>query len=580
MNDLIDEQELRDALEPLRPEADAFEAGVRKRLRSMPQHRKLDIPAFDDSPWLHVAASMVPLSLIGKTASAHTVMPLGMVPLGYKIIGYVALPSISILLMLGATLIAMFKIRKAQVSPASGDADAAKQSLDVLKNWWWSFGLIPTCLSLIALIAFVSGYTFPVFLFFLGSGFAMVALVTRLGQAGIIDRGTVGGSLISSLVGLAQVMQITTIFDSGRHLLDQSLVMLILLLAAILLGLVISLGQWNGRRTFAIAFMLIVSAALIFGFFGQSIWNPMTIHKLQNHVEGFEQSRFSSSSWQHWAVPAVWLQQSGVTLDLSKPKALLEAEMAGEQNPFILGVASRAGLMTSADFARVRDPFKRRKLLLDPYSRDQPITSIGQQEFSIRELAMDGQWNEGELDLLESRLIQTLRYSLSPARADLGDLLIATHLLEAIGRPCNDASIRQQVQLTLVKMQRIEFNLGSRKGGFAAFPTLNHSDLLTTSSAIELMETYGLPPEINLMAIRSFLRPSMTDGWMLHDVALRDAGLRFPARMRLENLLGVSPLTWTDYIRHEPSIAMAIVFALLCFFATLGCPPRVQPLHR
>jgi len=36
-------------------------------------------------------------------------------------------------------------------------------------------------------------------------GIAMVTLVTRLGRAGLIDRSTVGGTLITSLLGLMQV---------------------------------------------------------------------------------------------------------------------------------------------------------------------------------------------------------------------------------------------------------------------------------------------------------------------------------------------------------------------------------------
>lgn len=125
------------------------------------------------------------------------------------------------------------------------------------------------------------------------------------------------------------------------------------------------------------------------------------------------------------------------------------------------------------------------------------------------------------------------------------------------------------MQQTLVAMQRTRFNLGGRKGGFATYPTLDHSDLLTTSSAVELMKYYGVPSELDLMAIRSFLRPSMNDGWMVQEAVVREA-----TKMRLESHPQVPALRWWDYVRYEPSIAMAIVFTLLCFFATLGCPNR------
>ena len=381
---------------------------------------------------------------------------------------------------------------------------------------------------------------------------------------------------MSSLLGLAQVTQITSSVHSGCHFLDQGLVMMILILAALLLGALLTIGKWNGKRSVMKMIGFVIAAVLVFAFFGVSIWNPMTTQKMKAHIESFEEARFSSVTWQHWAVSTVWLQQSGIALDLSKPRALFQTEIEGEQNPFILGVASRTGLVVPADLPRVRDPFHQKKLLLDPYSRGQAILSIGQLEFAIRKLVMLGQWQEGELDHLESRLLGSIKRSVAPETAELNEALIATLLLKTIGRPCTDGSIRQQMQKQLVAMQRTRFNMGGRSGGFAAYSTLGHSDLFSTSAAVELMEHYGVPPELNIMAIRSFLRPSTVDFWATDT-------MRAATRMRLESLAEVLPLTWWATIRHEPSIAMAIVFSLLCIFATLGCPNRsennAQPLH-
>ena len=182
---------------------------------------------------------------------------------------------------------------------------------------------------------------------------------------------------------------------------------------------------------------------------------------------------------------------------------------------------------------------------------------------------MLGQWQEGELDLLESRLLATIKYSVSPEFAQLENPLVATLLLEAIGRPCKDDSIRQQMQHHLVAMQRTRFKRGGRNGGFASHMKSDHGDLFSTSVAVELMENYGVPSELNIMAIRNFLRPSIVDFWEPDTAAMKVA-----TRRRLEGLAQVPPLKWWDYVRYESSIEMAIVFALLCFFATLGCPNR------
>ncbi len=575
MNDLIDEQELRDAMQPLRIDPLAFEASVRRKLEEITLQKAESTIRFSDSPWLEVAASMVPLSLLSKTTGSSVIVPFGKASLGYKLVGYAALPVLSILVMLGATLLAVFRIRKAQLSPQSDSPDAAQQQSAILIKWWTGLGLIPSGFSFIALVVFLMGYTFPVFIFFAVSGIAMVTLISRLGHAGLLDRQSVGGVLISSLMSMAGISHIYNIFNSGCHLLDQQFVMMILWLAAIFLGMLLTFDKSPGLHTVAMMTVQISAAVLVFGFFGQSIWNPMNTERMKHYVESFDKARFSSVTWQSWAVPTAWLRESGVKLDLSKPRALLESEIAGEQNPFILGVASRTGLLEPDDFSRIRDPFQRRKRLLDRYAHDQSISSIEQVEFAIRELVRLNQWTPGELDLLESRLLATIRDAMTSKYGGLDEALIATESLQAIGRPCsNDPSIRQQMQQTIVAMQRTGVRLGGRNGGFAKYHSSPQSDLLTTSTAIELMEHYGVPPELNLIAIRSFLRPEMVDSFRSDLAAVRAA-----TKMRFENLPQVPPLTFWDYIRHEPSILMALVFAALCFFATLGCPYRPQIDH-
>lgn len=575
MNDLIDEQELRDAMQPLRPDPRAFEEGVKGKLEAMTLQKAESTIRFNDSPLLQVAASMVPLSLLSKTTGSSVIVPFGKASLGYKLVGYAALPVLSILVMLGATLLAVFRIRKAQLSPQSDSPDAAQQQSAILIKWWTGMGLIPTGLSFIALVVFLMGYTFPVFIFFAVSGVAMVTLITRLGQAGLLDRQTVGGVLISSLMSMASISHIYIIVNSGCYLLDQQLVMMILWLAAIFLGILITFDKRLRLQTVVMMTVAISAALLVVGFLGQSIWNPMNTERMKHYVESFDRARFSSATWRNWAVPTVWLQKSGVELNLSKPRALLESEIAGEQNPFILGVASRTGLIEPNDFSSIRDPFQRRKRLLDKYARDQSISSIEQVEFAIRDLIRLNQWKEGELDLLESRLIATIRDAMTSKYGDLDEALIATEFLQAIGRPCNnDPSIRQQMQQTIVAMQRTKFRLGGRNGGFAKYHSSPQSDLITTSTAIELMEHYGVPSELNLIAIHSFLRPEMIDS-----VKPDLAAVRVATKKRFENLPQVPPLTFWDYIRHEPSILMALVFAALCFFATLGCPYRPKIDH-
>jgi hypothetical protein len=184
MKELIEEQDLRDAFAAFRPDAAVFEAGVRSRLSAMPQPQSPFDGSNATSPWLQVAASMIPLSLFNKAVVPGAVIPLAKVSLGYKLWFYAALPAVSVLLMVTATLFALIRIRQAHLSPASKSVGAAQQQLIILKKWWITYGFIPVCLSLVALFLSLSGYAFPMFIFFLCSGGAMLALVTRLGTSG------------------------------------------------------------------------------------------------------------------------------------------------------------------------------------------------------------------------------------------------------------------------------------------------------------------------------------------------------------------------------------------------------------
>ena len=93
---------------------------------------------------------------------------------------------------------------------------------------------------------------------------------------------------------------------------------------------------------------------------------------------------------------------------------------------------------------------------------------------------------------------------------------------------------------------------------------------MTTAAVVELLEIYGIPDDLDLMALRSYLRPSTSDRQMMLQSALRVA-----TKQRLESIPGVPPVRWRDYIRHEQTLWMALMVAILCFYATLGSAVRV-----
>src|SRR5205823_3140649 len=89
-------------------------------------------------------------------------------------------------------------------------------------------------------------------------------------------------------------------------------------------------------------------------------------------------------------------------------------------------------------------------------------------------------------------------------------------------------------------------------GGFMSFEQLHAGDLNATADAVELMEIYGIPKDLDLNWDRSFLRPSF----------LRPSGPKWIAATtldRLNRLPGATRPSWFDILYFERSFFAAVV---------------------
>jgi hypothetical protein len=85
--------------------------------------------------------------------------------------------------------------------------------------------------------------------------------------------------------------------------------------------------------------------------------------------------------------------------------------------------------------------------------------------------------------------------------------------------------------------------------------------------AIELMEVYGIPENLDLNWARLFLKP----------IGIRrseDQWIAAVALDRLNHLPGVSQPTWWDLLYFESSLIASMVLVGLCVYATLSSPKR------
>lgn len=79
------------------------------------------------------------------------------------------------------------------------------------------------------------------------------------------------------------------------------------------------------------------------------------------------------------------------------------------------------------------------------------------------------------------------------------------------------------------------------------------------------MEVYGVPDDLDLSWVRSFLRPSV---YRLSD----DKWVAAASFDRLNHLSGVSRPTWLEVLYYERTLLAAAVLVGLCIYATLTSP--------
>lgn len=554
----IEERELQSALSHWRVDPVEFEHSVRKRvLAGKPQ-------STTRSPWTAIAASVVPLPLLSQSAlsAPTTLAKIGALE---RLIGYLAIPAIGLLLVAGATAIGLFHIGLAQRHPAKENANPG-ELFGLVAHWWRRYGWMMAAFSLLALALQLTGFTLPLMLAILVSGCTMAALVIQLGRAGLLDRRIVGSHVLTSLLMLAQLIPVFTLRDAGVHLLDQELIQVALLIAAALGAIYLVIDKQVPALTEKRSVTIFVLGATILGAALWSLAQPVSDSSLRRHVESFRVAKFHTASWNLWSIPASWLHESGITVDLSQPRQLLLQELQNKPNPFVLANAFESGLMTSRELSLLGNLADSKARLLDENAAHLPLPSVEQVYYKIAALATLNQLTQSDQDLLEARLLMTLRTQLE--REDLTSLrslLAASKSLEAINRPCRDDAIQAGIQKLLVSLQRLQPQIGGGTGGFAASPKLHHADLVATSEGVELMQRYGLPGELKVMPLRSFLRPSLIDMVSSYHAAARAATLR-----RLEKLPGVPPLTYWDYLQCEANLWMTLMLVTMSFVAVLG----------
>jgi hypothetical protein len=577
---LIPEDDLRTALRPCRVDPITFEAAVRRRLEAAETEHE-DDPLAGLSPLLKSVAALLPLPLVTGCKTIGTAARLAPAAGSTKLLGYVAFPAISLFLLLGAAVFSIVKIRSIRDGNGSrlGDERAVREGV---REWWrchqWRAWLVFAATLALALI----GATWLLFPLYIVSFGFLLCVLASFARRGLGNRRLIGQSCLMGLMSLGQIAGFSGIGDQDIHFVDQLLVCPVFFCGAlVLLPFIMGNSQRSDTRvsrmrqwiTGGLFFVAVVSITV--WFMNPILW-PATPSKIKHYVESFENAPYSSVSWRDWEIVARWAIESKLNPDLSGARRLLAREISGEQDPFVLGSAFRVGLVRADQIGQLRDYEEQRHFLLGDRRRlleTGPITSLAQKDWVIRASVLRNDLSPGERDSLEKRLHATIE-DLSDNPYDvLETALRATRLLEIIARPVDRDQYRDRVHDWLRKFHCKSGGGFQVAGGFKQYLAVPVGSLEATSYAVELMDIYGIPGDLDLNWVRSFLRP----------LSRRDSDDRkwiaAAARDRLNHLPGVTQPTWLAVAYYERSLIAAAVLVGLCIYATLTSPqpkPRSQ----
>jgi hypothetical protein len=577
---LVPEDDLRAALRPYRVDPGTFESAVRARVRdssSRADDRLASLP-----PALRGAAAFLPLKIIAAGQIPATTSKLVPAMGASKLLGYVAFPAISLFMLFGAAVISIVKIRRIRDENSSAAVDE-KVLRESTRQWWHDnkWGALSVLAASVAM-AWI-GATWLLFLCYIVSLGLLIVVLTSLAKIGLGNRLMVGRSCLIGLCFLGQLAGFPGIGEQDIHVVDQALLVPLFFSGALVIELVMGgsmigshrrAGGWDkqSRLIAPVAVFTLILVPLSVWYLNPILW-PATPARIKAYVESFDTARFSTASWQEWEIAASWTALSKLAPDLSRPRRLLDAEIAGEQNPVILGTAFRVGLVRTDQLSRLTDYERQRHILLDRPIRileTLPFTSLDRDDWVIRAAILRHELTAEQRDYLEERLHATLEAVSTAPWAVLKTPLRATQLLELIGRPVNPDRYRSKIHGLLRAFHSKKGGGFQVAGGFKDYnqEKVQVGSLEATSDAVKLMEFYGFPAGLDPNWVRSYLRP----------LYIRSPPQSYMAAVTLDglnHLPGVTQPTWLETLYYERSLVAALVLIGLCLYATLSSPvPR------
>lgn len=553
---MIEEQELRDALRPHRPEADEFARKVRERI-DVAESR-----AQAPRSWLENAAAVLPPGfltlkpalLTGSKGSAKGAVP-----------ALLAMPAISLMMLLLTFWAALRSIGRL----SAAEADGSEQMVVDVRHWWSRHHFLAIASYALIFVLLIVRPADAFVLLLIVSMAALVILLRGISAAGLADQVNVSSRCLGLLIILGCVTFQFTMFVSERW------TPVVLFAGAFLVALRGGLLRARYHRSKAAG---IAAPVILLGFTLLTGWIALRPgvpdqEERRHQAESFDPSQ-GSPYWEEWSLCVAALADAGIRVDVSRAEAWLRERIAGNQeiNPYIRRHAIRAGLLEADEWVAVRDASRAQRLLDTPG----PIPFLVQEVSQLQALVHLPALDERQRDRLVSRLRET--WSQDRRYNSFEEMLIVERTLEALGAAIDPAEARAEVHDALRRCWRADRRSGKPSGGFSNSPTLDHVDLEATFRGIELMVRHGVPDEIDLRQIEHYLHETSRTALPFFP-RLQPAWLAAGASDLLDRRLEVPAVTPWELLLESRMLLGAVLLVLLSLHVTRSAP-RVGPNGR
>lgn len=600
-NPLADPDAIRRALEGLRPDPEAFRAGIDRRIREREARDEEQRARLAVAPArLRWAASILPPGVVGTALSTATVAGK---KLGLKAIpGLLAIPAVATLMVVLTFLGALRSLK-----PAEGAATERAESEQAAIRAWWKRNRIPVaiCFVLFVVLAVLQHPEVLTFVLLL-SMLAVTAQLGALSKAGFGDRkrvGAIGAQLLFTIAWLWFMLRDLT--PIGTTEINPMLGPVVLCLGGFACrmasGHLALTGLWAWiwhpeRRmlypdpvtTFCLRCLYGGIALTGLAFFGLVFWNStpsaMAVFdprwKLEWMVNGFEEPVGEEEDWLAFGRAAEYLQRKEHGTDLNLDDAHEVLRRASDEGvkigPRLLIRAVQLGLL------------ERSVALAIAPRVDAPVLVGDEAEVSewdarvIGLLQVCGAWSEGQrahlaLCIAAGRPEEGLFGRLEDLRdqIELLDLLGATELADERGLAVAEALRRHWCG---------SYD-GAGFGGFTFSPELARQragrwqDRLTTSdigptlAGLELMVRFGVPEGIDLERVRVALARPVASAFGLFDVGPPRWDLQQElARVLLRERFPEHPGGLLGLLIRNRILLGTLLLIALCLVATARAP--------